>query len=153
MSLRVGNDKQPTEFGYHLLRLMAEAGVRSADVARGANISGSTMTRYLYGGSKRPDSETLGRIAQALVRAQINRGMDVGNFADAVEDRHNDLLHAAGHRVGVAVEAPPMHPKAIELNQLIGEGTPLPDADRRYIEDMYDRLVAPYLTKIRKRSG
>lgn len=153
VSLRVGNDKQPTEFGYHLLRLMSEAGVRPADIARGADVSGSTLTRYIYGGSKRPDSETLGRIAQALVRAQINHGHDVGDFTAAVENRHNDLLFAAGHRVGVAVEVPPMHPYAIELNQLIGDGTPLSDDDVKFIETMYDRIVAPYRTKIRKRSG
>ncbi len=153
VSLRVGNEKQPTEFGYHLLRLMSEAGVRAADIARSANISGSTLTRYIYGGSKKPDSDTLGRIAQALVRAQVAHGVDVGDFPDAVENRHNDLLYAAGQRIGVAVDVAPMHPFAVELNQMIGEGTPLSGEDVRFIETMFDRLVAPYRTKIRKRSG
>lgn len=152
-SLPVGNDRQPTEFGYHLLRLMGGARINSAQLARAANVSGSTVTRLIYGGSRKPDDDTLGRVAHALVAAEVAAGADIEDFGAAVEGRHNELLFAAGRRVGVAVEMPPMHPRAVQLNQALGEGTPLTAEEVAFLDSMVGQLLAPYAQRLRKRTG
>src|ERR1043165_663925 len=72
---RVGNtrtDKKPTEFGYRLLSEMRDAGLKAAARDRNANVSPSTVTRLIYGGVVTPDTDTLDRIAAALVDAQLD---------------------------------------------------------------------------------
>lgn len=152
-SLRVGNDKQPTEFGYRLLKLMSDAGLKPAQLARAAGTSGSTITRLVYGGVGRPDSDTLGKVARALVEAELPAGTPPGDLSTAVEDKHNELLHAAGYRIGAAPAPPATHRYAVELDQMIGAGTPLSDEDVRFLEVMVDRLMDPYRRKLRRRTG
>jgi transcriptional regulator with XRE-family HTH domain len=145
----VANDKRPTEFGYHLLSEMSAVGLKPAQLARLADTSGSTITRLVYGGVSRPDSDTLAKLARALIQA----GPEVVDFDKAVEDKHNDLLHAAGYRLGVAPPPVVLHPLVVELQQMIGEGSPLVAGDVHYLTDMVDRLVEPYRRKTRRRSA
>lgn len=152
-SLHVANDKRPTEFGYHLLSEMAAVRLKPAQLARLADTSGSTITRLVYGGVSRPDSDTLAKLARALIQA----GPAVDDFDKAVEDKHNGLLHAAGYRLGAAPPPVVLHPHVVELQQMIGEGSPLPPDVVQYLADMVDRLMAPhreaYRRKARRRSA
>lgn len=152
-SLHVGNTKQPTEFGYELLKLMSGAGLKSAQLARAAGTSGSTITRLIYGGVGRPDADTLGRLARAIVSAALPSTATPLEIEDAVKDLHNQLLHAAGYRLGTAPAPPTLHRYAIELNQMIGPDSPLPQADVEFLETMADRLMDPYRRKLRRRTG
>lgn len=152
-SHHVGNQKQATEFGYELLKLMAEAGLKSAQLARAAGTSGSTITRLIYGGVERPDSETLSRIARALVGATLPPTATSLDVEQAVADLHSRLLHAAGYRIGAAPPPKASHPLAVELQQMIGDGTPLPQEDVHFLEQMVDRLIDPYRRKLRRRAG
>lgn len=145
----VANDKRPTEFGYALLALMNDVDFKSAQLARAADVSPSTVTRLIYGGVGRPDSDTLGRIARALVEA----GPRVANPDQLIEDVHNKLLHAAGYRIGAAPPPVAAHPLVVELQQMIGDGTPLDEGDVRFLAEMVDRLVEPYRRKVRRRSA
>jgi transcriptional regulator with XRE-family HTH domain len=146
----VATDKTPTEFGFQLLKLMTDVGLRPTHLARAAGIGGSTLSRYIYGEVDRPDSATLARIARALV---VSGNTPAIERETAVEQLHNRLLHAAGYRIGDAPPARTQHPLVVELDQMIGEGTPLTDAEIKFLEEMVGRLVDPYRRKIRKRTG
>ncbi|GAA2346482.1 hypothetical protein GCM10010170_033240 [Dactylosporangium salmoneum] len=149
----MATDKQPTEFGYELLKLMGTAGLRPAGLARAANTSGSTITRLIYGGVERPDSNTLHRIARALIEATSPPGLPSAEAEEAVNELHNNLLHAAGYRIGAAPPPAPVHRLAVELNQMIGAGTPLTAEEVKFLEFMADQLMEPYRAKLRKRAS
>lgn len=152
-SFHVATDKTPTEFGYELLKLMEAAGLWPAGLARAAGTGASTISRLIYGGVDKPDSNTLERIARALVEATLPRGATRPDTETAVAEMHNKLLHAAGYRIGAAPETRQLHPLALELDQMIGDGTPLPAADVEFLAVMTDRLMDPYRRKFRKRAG
>lgn len=152
-SLRVGTNKQPTEFGYQLLKLIADAGLKPASLARAAGTSGSTITRLVYGGVGRPDSDTLERLARALAHATLAPTATPTDVEEAVKDLHNQLLHGAGYRLGAAPPSPGLHRYAAEVNQMIGPSSPLPPEDVEFLEVMIDRLIDPYRRKLRRRTG
>ena len=140
-SFRVANsanapDRRPTEFGLYLLRGMSTAGVTSQrDLARRAGVSNSTITRLIYGEGA-PDRETLEKVAVAL-------GLDYG-----------DVLARADHgRPAVGQEQISLHPRAVEVDLLLSADSPLSEEDRRYLDDMIGRLVAPYRRYLRRRSS
>lgn len=147
------DDRAPTEFGYHLLRERDAAGYRSnADLARAAGLGTATVSRLIYGGVGRPDTETLRKLAEALAPATPKTGR-----TDRVTAKHNELLHAAGYRIGDPPTARPLHPRALELDMILDPNGPLSDADREAVEMLSARLHAPYLEMIakarRKRTG
>lgn len=128
---------------------MAEAGYkRPAPLARDAGVSPSTISRLVYGGVDRPDPDTLGLLAAALVRARGPE--DPEEQAKAIQDKHDELFRAAGYRVA-EMQLREIHPLARELDQMVGEGTPLDAADVAYLSDMVERLVKPYRAKVRRR--
>lgn len=140
-SFRVANsasapDRRPTEFGLYLLKGMAAAGVTSQrDLARRAVVSNSTVTRLIYGEGA-PDRETLEKVAAAL-------GLDYG-----------EMLARAGHgRPAGGQEQISIHPRAVEVDLLLSSDSPLSEQDRRYLDDMIERLVAPYRRYLRRRGS
>lgn len=142
--------KTPTPLGFYLLRAMVEVGYdRVAPFARKAGVSGSTMTRYIYGGTGRPESDTLLQIAVTLADAGFRDGPGSG----AVQQIHQELLAEAGYRIGAVEPVHTYDPLALELDDLIGEASTLPESDRELLRTMVDRLVAPYRRKGRRRAG
>lgn len=124
-------DRQPTEFGWFLLRAIAAAGfTRHAHVARAAEIGGATLSRLIYGGVDQPKVEVLDRLADAL-------GVDRAEM----RTQGGYSMPRDGRR---------LHPRALELDQMLGEGTPLSPEEQRYLDDMTDRLMAPYRGRIRR---
>lgn len=146
----VGTAKQPTELGYEILRLMGETGLRQAGLSKASGLGSSTISRVIYGEVERPDNRTLTRIAQAFVAAA---GTPPGEVDTATEELHGRLMAAAGYRVGALPSARTQHPLAMELDRMIGEGTPLNADEIRFLEEMIGRLVAPYRRKLRHRAG
>lgn len=125
------DEPQPTEFGWHLLKLMKDAGYTSrAQFARHVGVSGSTVTRWIYGDVGRPDQESLGAIADAL-------HLD--------DDGRNELLWRAGYdRLGDAPAQRRIDRDALRLDRLIGEGSLLPPADQDRIRTQVGYVLEPW---------
>ncbi len=143
----------PTEFGYHLMRLINAAGYPSnAAFARAAGVSGSTLNRVINGGVERPDADTLAKLADALVPTSPKTGR-----ADRVAEVHTELLWAAGYRIGDAPAARQLDPHALEIDQMLDPASPLPERDRTALRLLLDSLLPPYreamLRARRKRTG
>jgi transcriptional regulator with XRE-family HTH domain len=143
--------KTTTPLGYHLLRVMGEAGyTRVAPFARAAGISGSTMHRVIHGDSGRPDTDTLLRIAYAL--AKVAPDPDEPEPA-VVTEIHQELLAVAGYRIGASTPTRTYDPLALEIDDLLGDGSTLPETDRDLLRTMIDRLISPYRRRGRRRAG
>src|SRR5262245_21166055 len=69
MRARIGGgsvaDRQPTEFGWFLLRHMAAAELSQAELARRIDVSQSTVSRWIYR-TGRPDPDKLDALAGVL---------------------------------------------------------------------------------------
>jgi transcriptional regulator with XRE-family HTH domain len=155
VSFRVENaQKQPSQLGYLLLQEMAQAGIKAAGLARAANVAPSTVTRLIYGGVDRPDEDTLGRIARAFAHLAAPAAASSADVETAARAKLASLKRAAGY--GVDGEAEPlrrMHRLAVELDLMVGEGSPLDPREVEFIETMADRLIEPYRRKMRRRTG
>lgn len=138
--------KTPTPLGYHVLRLMSEVGHRKVEpFAKVAGIGGSTLHRILYTADLRPDPDTLLRIATAIA--------DAGTESRTVDQIHQGLLSAAGYRIGGAVASRTLDPLALEIDDLLGEGSTLDQTDRDLLRTMIDRLIEPHRRRGRRRAG
>jgi transcriptional regulator with XRE-family HTH domain len=149
----VGNasDRKPTEIGYYLLRAMRDAGIPSAaQLARAAKVSGSTLSRIMYDGVA-PDPSTLDRLADALVAASQHRHRTAAALEKAQREARLELWEVAGY--GVAAVGRRVDPQALEIDQLIGDGTPLTPDEVQYLRNMLNHLVAPYVDRLLKRTG
>jgi transcriptional regulator with XRE-family HTH domain len=142
--------KTPSPLGYHVLRLMNEAGHRKVEpFAKVAGIGGSTLHRILYNADLRPDPDTLLRIARALAAA----GAQADGESRTVEEIHQELLAAAGYRIGASVASRTIDPLALEIDDLLGEGSTLAETDRELLRTMIDRLIEPHRRRGRRRAG
>jgi transcriptional regulator with XRE-family HTH domain len=149
----VGNaDRKPTEVGYYLLSAMRAAGIPSAaQLARDAKVSGSTLSRIMYGHVERPEAPTLDRLADALVAASASALRDPEALAKAQLETRTALRLAAGYNtapIGRRID-----PQALEIDKMIGEDTVLNPDEVQYLRSMLDHLVAPYRGKVRRRAG
>lgn len=142
--------KTPSPLGYHVLRLMNEVGHRKVEpFAKLAGIGGSTLHRILYNADLRPDPDTLLRVARALARA----GAQADGETRTVEEIHQELLSAAGYRIGAGVVSQTLDPLASEINDLLGDGSILAETDRDLLRTMIDRLIEPHRRRGRRRAG
>lgn len=122
-------DRQPTPFGWYLIRLMAahDPQMTQSDLARRTNIGQATISRWIYGSAK-PDPDKLALLADAL-------GLD-----------HNDLLHRAGHTTTAPTPRtdPTDHPIAAEIRVMLGPDSPLPLGERNVLETVLNGVLTPY---------
>jgi transcriptional regulator with XRE-family HTH domain len=136
--LRVSNrrDRQPTRFGWYLLGAMDDAGFdRATSLAEAMGTSRSNVSRWIYD-DIRPTTDTCRALAAILGREYV------------------EVLEFAGHGTPTGTPSPrPMDPLAMELDQMIGVGSPLPDEEQQYLRDMTERLISPYRRKTRRRSA
>jgi len=125
------DEPQPTEFGWHLLTLMKDAGYTSrAQFARHVGVSGSTVTRWIYGDVGRPDQESLSAIAKAL---RLN------------DNEKAKLFWRAGYTaLGDAPAERRIDRDALRLDRLIGEGSLLPPEDRDRIRTQVGYVLEPW---------
>lgn len=155
-SRHVETGKTPTELGYLLTRLMGEVDVRPYRLARVAGFGGSTLNRIIFGEVKNPDPTTLDTIAKALVairRQKAGLPADGEGVADEVAALFGQLMTTAGYQLGMPAEPRRMHPKAVELDQWIGEGSPLSAEEIDFLVKAVDRLMKSYGPKVRKRTS
>jgi transcriptional regulator with XRE-family HTH domain len=128
-------DREPTEFGWYVMRKMAEfePPLNQARLARRARVSESTVHRWLYQEIK-PEDDKLGQLAAAL-------NVD-----------HGELLAKAGYgRPADHVAEPPIHRHARNIDAILSPNSPVPPEDREALERVLDRLIDPYLKLIRRR--
>jgi transcriptional regulator with XRE-family HTH domain len=131
---------------------MRDAGLKAAALARTANVSPSTVTRLIYGGVANPDTDTLGRIAAALIDAQLDPRTASVDRDTAVAAKHGALLAAAGHHTGVDADPAVYDPLVLELQRMIGSDSPLSREDIEFLRAMTSRLIDPYRSQLQKRS-
>jgi transcriptional regulator with XRE-family HTH domain len=138
--MRKGAD-EPTKFGYYVLAKMAEhePPLSQADLARLAGVGQATISRWILSPG-RPNSEKLRLLAEAL---------DVD---------YEVLMTIAGYgkpsgEVTTALEGlrPDVHPLAAEFSSMLDQGSPLPAADRDFLQHTIDRLIDPYRRQMRRR--
>lgn len=119
-------ERHPTELGYAILRLMSEKEMRSSDLARAAGVSGSTLTRVIYG-AHRPSLQVLHRLAAAL-------GVSVEEFAGPALDTTTSVPS----------------PVLIELDGMLNPASPLTDEERGELEALLDGLADTYREAMRR---
>jgi transcriptional regulator with XRE-family HTH domain len=119
-----GEKRKPTELGWVVLSAMTAAGFRrQAQLARAAEVAPSTISRLIYGGVDIPEERVLAKVAEAL-------GIDAA-----------ELKAKAGY--SISGNARQIDPLALELDQLIGEGSPLPPERRDALRALVDRVMEP----------
>jgi transcriptional regulator with XRE-family HTH domain len=139
-SFPVGNESQPrpldgkpTELGWYITNAMSAAGFRSyAQLARAAEISGSTLSRIINGGVDRPEPESLDALAVAL-------------------NLDPDELRA---RAGYATTGGPrpLHPLAAEIDQALAPNSALSPERRANLEQLLDRIMEAERAEIVRRT-
>jgi transcriptional regulator with XRE-family HTH domain len=102
--------------------------------ARAAGIDPSVVLRWLSE-EQRPTIRSLERIAPIL-RTTMN---------ELVRAAYPDRLNVP------APASPRVHPLARELDVMLGDQSPIPEADRRALETVLDRMLDPYRHVMRRR--
>jgi transcriptional regulator with XRE-family HTH domain len=108
------SDREPTDFGWYVMRKMAdcEPPLNQSELARRAGVSQSTISRWIYSPG-RPETDKLDLLADAL---QVD---------------HGELLAKAGHgRPADHVAEPPIHRHARNIDAILSPNSPVPP-DRR----------------------
>jgi transcriptional regulator with XRE-family HTH domain len=102
--------------------------------ARAAGTDPSVVLRWLSG-EQRPTIRSIERIAPVL-----GRGI-------------NEIVVAAyPDRVGGPPPAPPVTPAIVhELGRILAPDSPIPEADRKALEAVLDRMLDPYRKVLRRR--
>jgi transcriptional regulator with XRE-family HTH domain len=129
------SDKEPTEFGWYIMRKMAafEPPLNQSELARRTGVSQSTISRWIYSPG-RPETDKLDLLA------------------DVLRVDHGELLAKAGHgRPADHVAEVPLHRLARDLDAILSPNSPVPPEDREALERVLDRLIDPYLKLIRRR--
>lgn len=124
-----------SELGFYIRRKAREAGYSTdAHLARVAEIHGSTLSRLMKdGGTERPKMAVLDRLSEAL-------GLDP-----------DELRGMAGYVTTANIRR--YHPYAVELDQMLGDDSPLSAEDKAYLGVMVDKLIGPFRPQIYRRTG
>lgn len=141
-----------TELGFYLTEAYRAAGYPSiAQLAEAADVAGSTMTRIMYGEVKQPRPAILDRIADALVQPTLHTYRTEAEKEKARENARIALREAAGYNmppVGRRID-----PLALEVDRMIGEGSPLPPERIQYLRTMLDHLLQADRKYLRRQTG
>ncbi|WP_326564517.1 helix-turn-helix domain-containing protein [Micromonospora peucetia] len=131
------SDRQPTRFGLYVLRKMAAHNppLTQSDLARQVPVSQSTISRWIFKEGL-PEYGKLEALAPVL-------GVTV-----------DEMLAQAGYgrQAADASEATAMHPLALELDQMLGEASRVPEAEREHLRIIIDRVIDPYRKPRRRRA-
>jgi transcriptional regulator with XRE-family HTH domain len=128
-------DREPTEFGWFVMRRMADFDppLNQSELARRARVSQSTIHRWIYSPG-RPETDKLDRLSAAL-------GVD-----------HGELLAKAGYgRPADHVAERPIHRIARDIDAILSVNSPIPAEDRAALETVIDRMIDPYRKLLRRR--
>ncbi len=137
--------KEPTRLGRYVLSRMGELGLaRQADLVRASGvdpdtgrtrISESTVSRIVLHPGYTPDRDTLVALAAAL-------HLDPKALVLFVFDLDGEP----------APEYTP-HPRAVQIDRLLGPDSPLADDERQRLDGMLELLVEPLLRPTRRKTG
>jgi transcriptional regulator with XRE-family HTH domain len=114
--------RQPTEFGFHLLRLIRDANLTPSTLAEAADLDPKAVHRAIYEPNPRPD--VLRRLAPLL------------NVAET------DLLAAADPIAGL--EGRRLATLALLVDAAVGDDSPLTDEERVRVTTLVEHIIAPY---------
>ncbi len=137
----MGKDREPTRLGQLILQRMTDLGMRrQAELVRraagiGWKLSDSTVSRLIYNDASF-DRETLLGLAHTL-------DLDPSWL----------VLYAYGLTdIDAMRDAPPaVHPRAVEIEQMLADDSPLPAGDREILDTILDRVIASYRPLMRSR--
>jgi transcriptional regulator with XRE-family HTH domain len=122
-------------FGAYLKEAIHGAGFPTpTHFARAAGTDPSVVLRWLSG-EQRPTIRSIERIAPVL-----GRGIN-----EIVQAAYPDRLGDQGP------EPPTASPLVRELARMLADDSPIPEADRRALETVLDRMLDPYRTVMRRR--
>ncbi len=124
----MSGERQPTDFGWWILKQMADRNppMSQADLARRVRVSQSTVSRWIYD-PIRPDTDKLAQLADAL---DLDRG---------------EVLTRAGHgRPTPAADQPPADPLLAKLAILAGPNSPVPPARVAKLRATLELVIEPY---------
>jgi len=125
---------EPSGFPSYIEQAIERAGYSSPTAfAKAAGLQPSVVLRWV-GGETRPTAATAQHAAPLL-------GMTVTEMMEAAYPPDAD---AATLRV--------LHPRAMQVDRLLGDGSPLPEADRMILERLLGHVLDPWLTTVRKRA-
>ncbi len=138
--------KEPTRLGRYVLSRMADVGMtKQVDLVRASGtdpatgrprISESTVSRLILSEEYIPNRDTIIALAEALrvdPKALLLFIFDLGD---------------------TPATAKPLHPRAAEVDRLLGDGSRLSDDDKVFYDTMIARLIEPPLKAAsRKRAG
>ncbi len=128
MESQVSGERQPTDFGWWVLKQMADRNppMSQADLARRVRVSQSTVSRWIYD-PIRPDTDKLAQLADAL---DLDRG---------------EVLTRAGHgRPATVTEGASTDPRLAKLAILLGHNSPIPESELAVLRSVVDGVIAPY---------
>jgi transcriptional regulator with XRE-family HTH domain len=138
--MRKGSE-EPTEFGYFVLRKMADHDppLSQAELGRRTGVGQSTISRWIFSPG-RPNTEKLKLLASAL-NIDYNGLLTIAGYGQPSEDIAEAL---SGLRSDV-------DPLAEELSSMLDERSPLTDGDRAFLRNTVDRIIDPYRRTMRRR--
>lgn len=138
--MRKGPD-EPTEFGYFLLRKMAEHDppLSQAELARRMGVGQSTISRWIFAPG-RPQDDKL-RLLAAAIDVKLNDLLAMAGYGEPSGDVANALSNL---RLDV-------DPLAEELSAMLDDSSPLSATDRAFLRHTVDRLMDPYRKSMRRR--
>ncbi len=128
--------RQPVGFGAYLRDAILAAGFPTpTHFARAVGTDPSVVLRWLSE-EQRPTIRSIDKIAPVLGRT-INE-MVLAAYPDRL-----------GGSATPAVAQ--LHPMAYELGRMLAADSPIPEADRRALETVLDRMLEPYRKVMRRR--
>jgi hypothetical protein len=146
MAPQVSDDKQPTEFGWWLLRQMANH--------RPPIASQSALSRALYDEARRVGANV--NIGQSTISRWIYHDVkpDPGKvvlLAGIFGVTEGEILHRAGHGRPTPPQ-PTTDQLLVKLNTLLGEPSPIPAAELDILRSVLTGVIAPYEQYLRLRA-
>lgn len=133
--------EEPTEFGYFMLRKMADHDppLSQAELGRRTGVGQSTISRWIFNPG-RPNTEKLKLLATALdvdysdLLAIAGYGQPSEDIAEALSGLRSDV-----------------DPLAEELSAMLDEKSLLTADDRAFLRNTVDRIIDPYRRAMRRR--
>jgi transcriptional regulator with XRE-family HTH domain len=135
--LQVGKDQELPSFPEWLASAIAARYDSDSAFARAAGVSPSVVSRWTRG-DLTPTPRFLEKIAPAL-------GVSATTLSAIAYPGLTDQPTPA------AQEQRPLHPLARDVDRLIGDESPVPEAERATLAGLLEAVVSPYRRHLRKR--
>jgi transcriptional regulator with XRE-family HTH domain len=140
----VSSDWNHTQFREYVIGHAKKAGVANdqASLAKLTRIDSGLLGRY-FRGETQPGPTNLQKIHNAVPGTKMTDLMVLAGRAPA----------GAFQMKEQPVAPRGMHPRAEQVESLLGEGSKLDENERELLDTLLDRVLSPYLPGARRRTG